>query len=65
MIHLAMATPGITADAFPCDIIGPLYYTDDILVEPIPLANGVALPIDRPGLGVELDEAKVRMYLVK
>ena len=65
MIHLAIATPGITADAFPCDIIGPLYYTDDILVEPVPLADGRALPIERPGLGVELDEEKVRMYLVQ
>jgi L-alanine-DL-glutamate epimerase-like enolase superfamily enzyme len=65
MIHLAMATPGITADAFPCDIIGPLYYTDDIVVESAELIGGRALPIERPGLGVELDEAKVRMYRVE
>jgi len=65
MIHLAMATPGITPEEFPCDIIGPLYYTDDILLEPLQLANGKALPIDRPGLGVELDEEKVRMYRVE
>lgn len=65
MIHLAMATPGITADAFPCDIIGPLYYMDDILVEPLPLIRGKAFPIERPGLGVELDDAKVRTYLVQ
>ncbi len=65
MIHLAMATPGITPDEFPCDIIGPLYYTDEILTEPLPLAGGRALPIDRPGLGIELDEAKVRMYRVE
>jgi muconate cycloisomerase len=64
MIHLAMATPGITADEFPCDIIGPLYYTDEILTEPLSLADGKALRIDRPGLGIELDEDKVRMYRV-
>jgi muconate cycloisomerase len=65
MIHLAMATPGITAEEFPCDIIGPMYYTDDILLEPLQLAHGKALPIDRPGLGVELDDEKVRMYRVE
>jgi L-alanine-DL-glutamate epimerase-like enolase superfamily enzyme len=65
MIHLAMATPGITAEEFPCDIIGPLYYTDQILTEPLQLAGGKALPLDRPGLGVELDEDKVKMYRVE
>jgi L-alanine-DL-glutamate epimerase-like enolase superfamily enzyme len=65
MIHLAMATPGITAEEFPCDIIGPLYYTDEILTEPLSLRNGRALPIERPGLGVELDEEKVRKYRVE
>jgi L-alanine-DL-glutamate epimerase-like enolase superfamily enzyme len=65
MIHLAMAAPGITGEQYPCDIIGPLYYRDDILTEPLPLVRGRALAIDRPGLGVELDEEKVRMYRVE
>jgi len=65
MIHLAMAAPGITGEQYPCDIIGPLYYTDDILTEPLPLVRGRALAIDRPGLGVELDEEKVKMYRVE
>ena len=64
MIHLGLATPGITPDEFPCDIIGPLYYTDEILTEPLPLAGGKAMPLDRPGLGVELDETKIRLYRV-
>lgn len=64
MIHLAMATPGITAQQFPCDIIGPLYYTDEILTEPLAIRGGRAQPSDRPGLGVELDEEKVRRYRV-
>ena len=65
MIHLALATRGITADEYPCDIIGPLYYSDDILVEALPLANGKAGTIDRPGLGIELDEDKLRKYRVE
>ena len=65
MIHLAMATPGITAGEFPCDIIGPLYYTDDLLTEPLALSGGKARPNGRPGLGVDLDEEKVRRYRVE
>jgi muconate cycloisomerase len=64
MIHLAMSTPGVRAEDFPCDIIGPLYYEDDLLTEPLWLAGGAARPHDRPGLGVELDEAKVLRYRV-
>ena len=65
MVHLALATPGITADEYPCDIIGPLYYSDDILAEPLSLAHGAAAAIDRPGLGIELDEEKLRRYRVE
>lgn len=64
MIHLAMATPGVRADAFPCDIIGPLYYEDDLLAEPLRISSGRAHAHDRPGLGVELDAEKVRRYQV-
>jgi muconate cycloisomerase len=64
MIHLALSTPGVGAEEFPCDIIGPFYYESDLLTEPLPLKNGVALPLEKPGLGVELDEEKVRRYRV-
>ena len=64
MIHLAMATPGIGAEEFPCDIIGPLYYDDDLLAEPLCIRGGEARPPERPGLGVELDEDKVKHYRV-
>jgi muconate cycloisomerase len=64
MIHLAMATPGIGAEEFPCDIIGPFYYEDDLLREPLPLRGGEARPPEKPGLGVELDEEKVARYRV-
>ena len=65
MVHLAMATRGISAEEFPCDIIGPFYYEDDIVREPLPIKPGQARPNDRPGLGVELDEKKVKKYRVK
>jgi len=59
MIHVAMATAGIDAEAFPCDILSPFYYEGDVLAEPLQIAAGSARPFERPGLGVELDDAKV------
>lgn len=64
MIHLAMATPGIGAEEFPCDILGPFFYEDDLLVESLPIQGGSARPFERPGLGVELDEKKLAKYKV-
>jgi len=63
MIHLAMATSAFSAD-WPCDIIGPLFYTDELLKEPLPICGGQARAPQGPGLGVELDEEKVRRYRV-
>jgi muconate cycloisomerase len=62
MIHLALATSGITAEQYACDIIGPLYYEDDVLAEPLDLNPGEARATENPGLGVELDELKVERY---
>lgn len=64
MIHLAMATPGIGAEEFPCDILSPFFYEDDLLAEPLPITAGTARPHEKPGLGVELDEEKVARYRV-
>ena len=64
MIHLAMATPGIGAEEFPCDIMGPFFYETDLLTEPLPITAGSARPHEKPGLGVELDEEKLARYRV-
>ena len=62
MIHLAMATPGITAEDFPCDILTPFFYEDDLLTESLPITGGQARPLEKPGLGVELDDEKLTRY---
>ena len=64
MIHLAMASSGIGAEEFPCDILGPFFYEADLLAEPLPISAGSAKPFERPGLGVELDEERVAHYRV-
>jgi muconate cycloisomerase len=62
MIHLALATPGIGAEEFPCDILSPFFYEDTLLAEPLPIVGGAARPFERPGLGVELDDEKVERF---
>jgi muconate cycloisomerase len=65
MIHLALSAPGIDAEAFPCDIIGPFYYEAELLTEPLSLQGGVARPPDGPGLGIQLDDDAVARYTVR
>jgi muconate cycloisomerase len=64
MIHVGLATSGIDAEALPCDILGPFFYEGDLLTEPLLIRAGSATIGDRPGLGVELDDAKVARYRV-
>ena len=65
MVHLAMASSGVRAETWPCDIIGPLYYEDDILADPLPIKGGEARVHEKPGLGVELDDQKIERYRVR
>jgi muconate cycloisomerase len=65
MIHFALSEPAIDSDTYPCDIIGPLFYEDDILAEALPIAGGAACLHNRSGLGVALDEDKVAKYRVR
>jgi muconate cycloisomerase len=58
MIHLGLSAP---VD-WPCDIIGPFFYTDELLKTPLPIKGGQARAPEGPGLGVELDEEKVRRW---
>jgi muconate cycloisomerase len=62
MTHFACGAPGIAADEYPCDIIGPLFYEGDILAEPLPIVGGSAGVHDQAGLGVRLDRDKVAKY---
>ena len=65
MVHLGMACRGIAAEDFPANIIGPFYYEDDIVREPLSIKPGKAAPNLRPGLGVELNEEKLDQYRVR
>lgn len=60
MLHLAASTPNF-AHANDCTYYGLL---DDILVSKIPIRNGRMTVPEGPGLGVEVDIAKVRQYQI-
>jgi muconate cycloisomerase len=48
-----------------CDFTGPSLLVDDIITEPIIIQDGYLYLPEAPGLGVELDEEKLRYYQVK
>ena len=56
MLSVLIPFSGIDAETYPCDIIGPYFYEDDLLTEPLSIEGGRASATDKPGLGVELNE---------
>jgi muconate cycloisomerase len=70
-VHFALATPAVElssvipvsapAGTHPYQIAGR-YYEDDIVTEPFAVRNGAILPLDRPGLGIDIDEAKLARF---
>jgi muconate/chloromuconate cycloisomerase len=48
-----------------CDFTGPTLLTDDILARPLRFEDGYLYLPEGPGLGVEIDEDKLRHYTVE
>jgi len=72
-VQFALATPNCSlpsvipvsapAGRHPCQVAGH-YYDDDIITEPFGFEAGCILPLDRPGLGIEIDQAKLDQYRI-
>jgi len=60
MLQLACATPTFSG----CNPCGPLRLRDDVITEPLVIAEGMIAVPKGPGLGVEVDRAKVERYQV-
>jgi L-alanine-DL-glutamate epimerase-like enolase superfamily enzyme len=70
-VHFALAALSVT---LPCVIpisapsgrhpyrIGGHYYEDDVLTEAFVVRDGAILPLDGPGLGITIDEAKLERF---
>jgi len=71
--HFALAHSAVTlasvipisapAGAHPCAVAGR-YYEDDVLSEAFAVKDGAILPLNRPGLGIEVDEARLDKYRI-
>ena len=64
-VTLSCVIPVSTPAEFQSGQVGGIYYTDDLLVAPMKLVDGAIEVPDTPGMGIEVDEAKIRKYLVK
>lgn len=70
-LHFALATPSVqlpcvipisaAAGQHPCRIAGN-YYEDDICRQPFGVRDGAILPLEAPGLGIEIDESKLANF---
>jgi muconate cycloisomerase len=47
---------------YPCDLNGPQHIAEDYLANPYPMEGRFALVPKGPGLGIEIDEAKVKAF---
>ena len=72
-VHFALAHPAVDlgaviaisapTGAHPYKTAGR-YYEDDILSAPMAVKDGAILPLDGPGLGIEIDEAKLAKFRI-
>lgn len=47
---------------YPCDLNGPQFIAEDYLKSPVPMEGRFALVPKGPGLGIDIDEAKVKAF---
>ncbi|MCB1385525.1 MAG: mandelate racemase [Nitratireductor sp.] len=73
-VQLAAASPAVTLSCVipistPAEAqhgqVGGIYYKDDLLVEPMRIVDGAIVVPDSPGMGIEVDLAKVEKYRVR
>ncbi|MBO9711666.1 enolase C-terminal domain-like protein [Sphingomonas sp.] len=73
-IHLAAAAPAATLScvvpvstpaAWQNGQVGGIYYTDDLLVDPMRLVDGAIQVPTAPGMGIVIDEQKLEQYRVR
>jgi muconate cycloisomerase len=49
---------------YPCYLVGPMLHTEDILMEPMDIRDGMLHLPDGPGLGIQVDERQLRRFRV-
>ena len=49
---------------YPCYLVGPTLYEEDILKEPLDIRDGMLHLTDNPGLGIEVDERQLEKFMI-
>ena len=65
MAHLCVALPNLKLEQYPGDMLGPSYHEERIVNAPIDIQGPVVTISDRPGLGVDVNWAKVERLVLK
>jgi muconate cycloisomerase len=60
-LQVALAAAPVT---WGCELFGPLLLRGDVVSQPVRYADGHILALDGPGLGVEVDEARLKEWTV-
>ena len=50
------------AGSYACELVGPRKMKDDVTKEPVKFEDGYLIPPKRPGLGFEIDEARLQKF---
>jgi len=58
-LHFGLSTPVVT---YGSELLGPLFLMDDLVQEPVRYEGGDLVAPVKPGLGVSLDDEKVKRY---
>src|SRR5262245_21860224 len=58
-LQVALAAAPVT---WGCELFGPLLLKGDVVRRPVQYADGAILALDGPGLGVEMDEARLKEW---
>ncbi len=58
-LHVALAAPAVT---WGCELFGPLLLRGDVVRRPVEYRDGAIVALDAPGLGVEVDEARLEEW---
>ena len=58
-LHVALAAAPVT---WGCELFGPLLLKADVTRDPVQYSDGAILALDGPGLGVEIDEARLKEW---
>ena len=58
-LHVALAAPPV---AWGCELFGPLLLAGDVVAKPVDYLDGNILALDGPGLGVEVDEQRLKEW---